>query len=121
MDKKRGFSFGSEQKKGIIDEKEAKVKPGPGAYTYRNAPFVNISYSMGCRTADSESKHRNVRNTLTQKLGPGQYNTIGMSDTGRYFYSKFPGSKCSKIGRSQRFSITKEEVPGPGTCNICSM
>ncbi len=115
-DKKRGYSFGSGKKQGIIDEKEAKVNPGPGAYTYRCTPFVNVSYTMGCRTADSESKHRNVQQRFTKQLGPGQYNTIGMSDTGKYFYSKFKGSKCSKMGRSQRFSIMKEEVPGPGTC-----
>jgi hypothetical protein len=41
-----------------------------------------------------------------------------MNDTGKYFYSKFQGSKCTKMGHSQRFSEIKAEVPGPGTCNI---
>lgn len=72
-DKHRGWSFCSDKKKGIINEKESKVKPGPGAYEankYGNHNYVNLSYTMGCRTADSESKHRNVPQIANVETGP---------------------------------------------------
>lgn len=58
--KKRGFSFGSGQKSQLINEKQVRESPGPGSYSSNMDHWANLSYTMGCRTADNEEKHRNV-------------------------------------------------------------
>ncbi len=52
-------------------------------------------------------------------LGPGQYELApSLNANGSYFLSKYMGSGCSKLGRSQRKPINEPNIaPGPGRCN----
>jgi hypothetical protein len=72
--------------------------PGPGTYNQSksklNDKYATLSYSMGSKIEDPMQKHQN-------SLGPGQYDLISsLTASGKYFYSKYASSGCSKLGRA---------------------
>ena len=62
LKQKRGNAFTHTRKKGLINEEEMGVVPGPGKYSYKSDKhdFKRVSYSMRGKFADPIDANKNV-------------------------------------------------------------
>ncbi|CAD8104623.1 unnamed protein product [Paramecium primaurelia] len=116
--KERGITFGISREKtkelGYITQ-GIQRNPGVGNYNCSYGYDPKIQYTMRPKTQSNWLPNFLQEQSLDCNPGPGKYDSSDIDQMGQTVYARYRSSRCSKIGKEERFQKIRHSSPGPNT------
>ncbi|CAD8193366.1 unnamed protein product [Paramecium octaurelia] len=118
LPKEKGISFGISREKtkelGYITQ-GIQRNPGVGNYNCSYCYDPKIQYTMRPKTQSNWLPNFLQEQNLDCIPGPGKYDSTDIDQMGQTIYARYRSSRCSKIGKEERFQKIRHSSPGPNT------